>query len=216
LKLRSIYNLIPSELNSHNKRYIFTHLDKNLKMERYENSFNWLIDAGVALPVYNTTEPIIPLEINKKSNIFKFFLSDVGLLTTMYGPGTVLKLLSKDKDINYGAVFENFVAEELKAHGYKEYFFNSKKYGEIDFVIEHMGEVLPIEVKSGQDYKIHSALNNINSQNIYKIKNAFVFTNYNISIQGNITYYPIYMTMFIDEQKIEIPEISKVDFRIID
>lgn len=212
LRLISIYNLIPAELNSHNKRYIFNHLDKNLKMDRYENSFNWLIDAGVALPAYNTTEPVVPLEINKKSNIFKLFLSDVGLLATQYGTATVLKLLSKDKDINYGAVFENFVAQELIAHGYKGYFYNSKKHGEIDFVIEYMGEVLPIEVKSGKDYKVHSALDNIKNIEMYKIKNAIVLSNYNISVDNNITYYPIYMTMFINERNIEIPKIEKIDF----
>ena len=216
LKLISTYNLIPAEINSHNKRYIFSHLDKNLKMERYENSFNWLIDAGVALPVYNTTEPVIPLEINKKSNIFKLFLSDVGLLTTLYGTATVLKLLSKEKDINYGAVFENFVAEELRAHGYKEYFYNSKKYGELDFVIEHMGEVLPIEVKSGKDYKVHSALNNIVSLETYKINNAIVLSNYNVSVKDNITYYPIYMTMFINERNIVVPKMDKIDFSELD
>lgn len=216
LKLISTYNLIPAEINSHNKRYIFSHLDKNLKMDRYENSFNWLIDAGVALPVYNTTEPVIPLEINKKSNIFKLFLSDVGLLTTLYGTATVLKLLSKEKDINYGAVFENFVAEELRAHGYKEYFYNSKKYGELDFVIEHMGEVLPIEVKSGKDYKVHSALNNIVSLETYKINNAIVLSNYNVSVKDNITYYPIYMTMFINERNIVVPKMDKIDFSELD
>lgn len=216
LKLISTYNLIPAEINSHNKRYIFSHLDKNLKMDRYENSFNWLIDAGVALPVYNTTEPVIPLEINKKSNIFKLFLSDVGLLTTLYGTATVLKLLSKEKDINYGAVFENFVAEELRAHGYKEYFYNSKKYGELDFVIEHMGQVLPIEVKSGKDYKVHSALNNIVSLETYKINNAIVLSNYNVSVKDNITYYPIYMTMFINERNIVVPKMDKIDFSELD
>ena len=215
LKLRNIYNLIPSELNSHNKRYIFTHLDKNLKMDRYENSFNWLIDAGVALPVFNTTEVKVPLEINKKANIFKLFLSDVGLLTTLYGTSTILKLLSKEKDINYGAVYENFVCQELRAHGYKQYFYNSKKYGELDFVIEHMGEVVPIEVKSGKDYKVHSALNNVKENNVYSIKQAFVLSNFNISNDGIITYYPIYMTMFIDERSIDLPKIEKIDFSIL-
>lgn len=132
------------------------------------------------------------------------------------GTATVLKLLSKDKDINYETVFENFVAQELIAHGYKGYFYNSKKHGEIDFVIEHMGEVLSIEVKSGKDYKVHSALDNIKNIEMYKIKNAIVLSNYNISVDNNITYYPIYMTMFINERNVGIPKLGKIDFSILE
>ena len=196
LKLIKTYELIPSELNSQNKRYIFTNLDKELRFDRYENSFNWLIDAGVSLPVYNVTEFEIPLEASRKSNLFKLFLSDVGMLTTSYGAATILRLLDKGKDINCGSMFENAITQELTAHGFKNYYFNSKKHGEVDFLVEYQNELLPIEVKSGKDYQKHSALTYFLSTR--QFKSAIVLSNFNVSEKDNIVYLPIYMIMFVN------------------
>lgn len=207
LKLIKTYDLIPSELNSKNKRYTFTVLDKELHFDRYENSFNWLNDAGVSLPVYNSTEISVPLEASKKSNLFKLFLSDVGLLTTFYGSSTIMKLLSKEKEINCGAMFENLIAEELTAHGFKLYYYNNKKHGELDFIIEYNDKVVPLEIKSGKDYQTHSALS-------FFMKNTFdegyVLSNYNISKKGNILYLPIYMIMFFVKNE-TIPSVEQID-----
>ena len=168
----------------------------------------WLNDAGVALPTYNVTEAEVPLEASKKSNLFKLFLSDVGMLTTMYGTATIMKLLSKEKEINCGAMFENFVAQELKAHGFENlYYFNNKKHGELDFLIEYEDEVLPIEVKSGKDYQIHSAMSYFIEN---KFPRGFVLSDYNYSVNNNIYYYPIYMIMFLHNDK-EIDEKGKLD-----
>ena len=155
------YELIPAELNEKNKRFMIADIKKGLRYDRVEDSFTWLWKAGVALGVFNTTEPTVPLMLNEKSTLFKLFLSDVGLLTTIYGKACKLKIVSKEKDINKGAVYENVVAQELHAHGYPLYYYNSKKKGELDFVVEHSGRVLPIEVKSGKDYEKHSALDNV-------------------------------------------------------
>ena len=195
LKLINTYDLIPSELNSKNKRYIFTNLDKELHFDRHENSFLWLKDAGVSLPVYNVTEFQIPLEASKKSNLFKLFLSDVGMLTTFYGSSTILRLLSKEKEINCGAMFENAVAQELNTHGFKNYYFNNKKHGEVDFLIEYKNELLPIEVKSGKDFQKHSALSYF--MHTKQFNNAIVFSNENVEEKDNILYLPIYMIMFL-------------------
>ena len=207
LSLINTYDLIPSELNSKNKRYTFTDLGKELKFNRYENNFLWLNDAGVSLPTYNSTEFNVPLEASKKSNLFKLFLSDVGLLTTFYGSSTILKLLQKEKEINCGAMFENFVAQELTAHGFKLYYYNNKKHGELDFLIEYKGKVVPLEVKSGKDYQTHSALT-------YFVDTTFnegiVLSNYNYSISDNIQYMPIYMTMFLYKDE-SIDVIDKID-----
>ncbi|WP_027727920.1 ATP-binding protein [Treponema sp. C6A8] len=211
LKLIKTYDLIPSELNMKNKRYIFTDLDKNLKFDRYENSFNWLMDAGVALPVFNTTEPVIPLKINKQSNLFKLFMSDAGLLTTCYGRASQIKLLDKEKEINCGAIFENIVAQELTANGYDLYYFASKTQGELDFIIEYNGKVLPVEVKSGKDFTKHSALNNVLSNEDYKIEEAFVLSSFNIQKEGKVTYLPVYMTMFLNEDSLQLPAKPKLD-----
>lgn len=211
LKLIKTYELIPSELNMKNKRYIFTDLDKNLKFDRYENSFNWLMDAGVALPVFNTTEPVIPLKINKQSNLFKLFLSDAGLLTTCYGRASQIKLLEKAKEINCGAIFENIVAQELISKGYELYYFASKVQGEVDFLIEHNGKALPIEVKSGKDFTKHSALTNILSNKNYGIDRAYVLTTANVSKTDKVTYLPVYMTMFISEESVPVPQKERID-----
>ena len=109
-----------------------------------------------------------------------------------------MKLFAQEKQINYGAIFENVVAQELTAHGFGElYYFNSKKQGEVDFLIEYKGNVLPLEVKSGKDYKIHSALNNLLSNEDYDIPQAVVLCNGNVSQVGKVLYLPIYMVMLI-------------------
>ena len=197
LKLIDTYDLIPAELNEINKRFTISSIDRKLKYNEATDSFEWMIHSGVSIPVYNVSQPAIPLLINRQRNLFKLFLSDVGLLTTIYGKATRLSLLNRDGRINYGAVYENFVAQELNTHGYKLYYFNSKKQGEIDFVIEREGNCLPIEVKSGKDYYVHSALNNVMSNADYNIKEAFVLHNGNLSMKENVVYLPIYMTMFI-------------------
>lgn len=209
--LTHIYDLIPAELNSSNKRFNYSNLKKGLKYSRSEDNFIWLDSAGVAIPAYNVTEPVFPLLLNGKSGLFKLFLSDVGMLTSMYGKSTKMQILANDQDINNGALYENVVAQELKAHGFKLYYYNSKKYGELDFVIEYKGKVLPIEVKSGKSYQRHSALNNIIDVPNYAIDEAYVLSNYNVEVKGNITYYPIYMLMFIMDETI-LPDVELAGF----
>lgn len=182
-----------------------------MRYERSEDSFIWLSSAGVALPTYNVSSPTLPLLLNEKSSLFKLFLSDVGMLTSLYGRATKLQLLSNSEDINNGALYENVVAQELKAHGFKLYYYNSKKYGELDFVIEYNGKILPIEVKSGKSYQRHSALNNIMEITNNSIQEAFVLSNYNVEVKNNLVYYPIYMLMFITENQVELPTIDLDD-----
>lgn len=209
--LTRIYDLIPAELNSQTKRFNYADLKKGLRYDRSEQNFIWLASAGVALPSYNVTEPAVPLLLNEKSSLFKLFLSDVGMLTSMYGRATKKQLLVNENNINYGAIYENVVAQELKAHGFKLYYFNSKKTGELDFVIEYNGKILPIEVKSGKDYNRHSALNNVLNTENYSIEEAFVLSNYNVSVKNKVIYYPIYMLMFINNNDIKMPEIELDD-----
>ena len=215
LYIEDIFDLIPSELNAKNKRFILKDLHDDFKLSRYSNSFLWLADAGVALPTYNVAEPTVPLLLNKSASLFKLFLSDVGLLASMYMDDIQIKILSKEKDINFGSVYENVAAQELRAHGFDLYYFNSKKQGELDFIVEYNGDVLPIEIKSGKDYTKHAALNNIMSNTQYAIPTAFVFHNGNISSNENIVYYPMYMLMFIKKSNIEQDMIYKLDLGIL-
>ena len=214
LIITHIYELIPAELNEKNKRFMIADINKNLRYDRISDSFVWLWKSGVALGVFNTTEPTIPLMLNEKSALFKLFISDVGLLTTIYGKSCKLKIVNKESDINKGAVFENVVAQELHAHGYPLYYYNSKKLGEIDFIVEQNGKSLPIEVKSGKAYNKHSALNNLLDVKEYRIEEAFIFTNDNVKIEGKLNYLPIYMVMFLRDEPMEFADIRVGRYRI--
>ncbi len=210
LKIKEIFDLIPSELDAKNKRFILKNLNQHAKFERYQNEFLWLKNAGVAIPVYNLDKPEMPLKLAVTRNLFKLFSNDVGLLTAQYADGIQLKLLSGQIEINYGAIYENAVAQELLCHGYAPYYFNSKKMGELDFVISNFSSVLPIEVKSGKDYERHNALSNVLDCKEYNIQEAYVLCNNNIEKKGKIIYTPIYMTMFIRPQDIS-NSIYKID-----
>ena len=211
LYLEDIFDLIPSELNSKNKRFILKNLNENFKFSRYSNSFLWLRDAGVALPAFCANEPAVPLLLSKATNLFKLFLSDVGLLASMYMNDIQIKILNREKDINFGSVYENAAAQELRAHGFDLYYFNSKKQGELDFLIEKDGTILPIEIKSGKDYTKHAALSNVMANKEYSIPEAYVFHNGNVSVSDKIRYYPIYMLMFVHKYPTAEKQIYKLD-----
>ncbi|MDO5573704.1 MAG: ATP-binding protein [bacterium] len=203
LKLKSIYDLVPAELNKQNKKFVFTMLDKELKFDRYENSFLWLKDAGVVLPVYNTGAPVIPLLINKSSNVFRLFSNDIGLLTSAYPAETKIELINKNGEVNNGAHFENVVAQQLTANGFEPYYCKKKNLGELDFVIEMSGKVVPIEVKSGKNYKTHTALDHFMSVSEYPIEKAYVFSIGNIEQTGKVIYLPIYMNYLLKEKTLD-------------
>lgn len=211
LKINEIFKLIPSELDAKNKRFILKSLNERAKFERYENDFLWLTDAGVALPTYNVEEPKIPLVLAKCRNLFKLFQNDVGLLASQYAEGIQLKIINGDININYGAIYENAVAQELKSHGFDLYYYNNKKRGEIDFLIDVDGLALPIEVKSGKDYSIHRALSNIMDIKEYNFDKAIVLCNDNIRVDNKIIYAPIYMIMFISKSSLQADIIFKPD-----
>ena len=161
LYIEEIFNLIPPELNAKNKRFILKRLNEHAKFERIEASFLWLTNAGVALPVYNVEEPKMPLLLARSRNLFKLFQSDIGLLACQYAEGIQLRIIKGDKSINFGSIYENAVAQELVDHDIVPYYYNNKKRGELDFVVELDSKVLPIEVKSGKDYETHRALSSI-------------------------------------------------------
>lgn len=192
LKVRSVYENIPSQLDKQNRRFTFTLLDRELKFDRYEDSFLWLKDAAVAIPSYIVSVPRSPLKISSETNIFRLFMSDVGLLVSCYPMFTKRKLLEMDpeKEINNGALFENFVAQEICAAGLDPYYYKKSKIGEVDFIIEREDGVIPIEVKSGSDYKKHAALDNLLEKESFK--EVYVLSTNNIEKDNGINYYPIY------------------------
>ena len=203
LYLNEIFDLIPSELNAKNKRFILKNLNEKARFDKYYDSFLWLKNAGVALPANVVDEPKVPLLLSKSQNLFKLFSNDVGLLAAQYGNDIQLRSLQHETTMNFGSIYENVAAEELVAHGYNLYYYNSKKFGELDFVIEEDGKIHPIEIKSGKDYYRHNAMDNVLTLPDYDIDEGYIFCNGNVEVMGKVTYLPIYMLMFL--QKKELP-----------
>lgn len=170
----------------------------------------WLKDAGVALPTYCVDEPKSPLILSRATNLFKLFASDVGLLAGMYAEGIQIQILKHENDINFGAIFENVVAQELHSHGFGLYYYRSKKMGELDFVIEQRGQAIPIEVKSGKTYKRHSAMTAAIEK--YNFPEAYVFCTDQLSSEGTIIYAPIYMIMCLQKEAAE-DMVYKIDLK---
>lgn len=212
LYLNEIFDLIPSELNAKNKRFILKSLHEKARFDRCYESFLWLKNAGVALPAYVANEPKVPLLLSKSQNLFKLFSGDVGLLAAQYGSEIQLKILQHETAVNFGSIYENVAAEELTAHGFALYYFNSKRYGELDFLIEQDGRVVPIEIKSGKGYYRHNAMDHVLQVPDYSIDEGYVFCNGNVEVIGRITYFPIYMLIFLAKKELPREILFPTDF----
>ena len=199
-KITHIFDTLPAELNSKNKRFMLTDLAKSARMERYESCFNWLTDAGIALPCFNLTEVKQPVEINKQHNLFKFYFVDTGLLCAMCSSDVQYQIVNGRYNINEGSIIENLFAEQLKSNDFALYYYDKIKVGEIDFIIEQNADLIPVEIKSGTGYKSHKALDNLLAIKEFAIKEAKVFCAGNMEVAENITYYPFYMIMFFQKQ----------------
>lgn len=197
VKIKSIFDSIPSQLNDKNRRFYVNALEKNARMNRYNNSFQWLADAGVALPCYNVNEPQPPLSINSKHSLFKLFMNDTGLLCAACMDNIQFDLLNGRLGINMGSILENLVAQQLKAGGLDLYYYASPKHGEVDFVIQKGTHVDLLEVKSGTDYKKHKALDNVASVRGWSFDSINVLCRDDLGYLEEVRYIPWYMIMFI-------------------
>ena len=201
LKIRSIYDLIPSNLENKKKRIKFKEIENKQwkKFEDYADEFEYLTASGVALEVRAISNPHFPLKETESKNLLKLYLNDVGLLTGLLYGNNVNAILQDIRSINLGTVYESVVAQELHAHGFDLCYYDNKKTGEVDFLIDDFDNLraLPIEVKSGKDYTVHSALDNFLSIPLYNIQEAVVLSNEGKVFQKDgITYMPIYYCMF--------------------
>ena len=202
LRIREVFERIAPELNKKNKRFYVNSVKPGERTERLEDEFVWLKKAGVAIPSYVVDEPVVPLVLSKRSRLFKLFMNDVGLLAASYMDGIQLRILNSELDINFGSVYENAVAQELVAHGFLPSYYSSREHGEIDFVLETGGKILPIEVKSGKHYKRHRALNKLMECDEYGIESAIVFDDDAMDVVGKVFYAPIYMVMFLKKDSL--------------
>ena len=209
--ISNIFNNIPSQLDDKNRRFMLTSIQKSARLRDYEDSFLWLSDAGVALPCYNLSEPKIPLKINEQSRLFKLYLNDVGLLCSMSLENVQFEILQGNLSINMGGILENAFAELLKINGFALRYMNKKNIGELDFVVQKKNDVIPIEIKSGKDYKTHAAINNSMEVKEWKLDKGIVFCMNNIEKEEKILYLPWYMVMFFKSENQDTPMIVNVD-----
>lgn len=201
LKIRRIYDMIPSNLENKKKRIVINKIeDKSWKRaDDYLNEFYYLISAGIALEVKAISKPSYPLVENSGKNLLKLYLNDVGILSGIFYRNNIRAVMSDIRSINLGSVYETVVAQELKAHGYNLYYYDNKKNGEVNYLIDDADNLsnIPIEVKSGKDYTVHSALDKFLANDEYNIKKAYVLSNeQRVYTENGITYIPIYYIMF--------------------
>lgn len=202
LKIQRIYSLIPSFLENKKKRIVIKDIEdiKGKRFDNYRDEFDYLIQAGVALEVKAISNPIFPLIESAGKNLLKLYLNDIGLLTNILYKNNIMAVLNEENSINLGSVYESVVAQELKAHNKSLFYYDNKTKGEVDYLIDDYDNlsILPIEVKSGKDYYVHTALNHFVSNEDYRINKAIVLSNErNVIVKDKIFYMPIYYSMFL-------------------
>ena len=204
LKIKTLFDYIPSALENVKRRIVAQNIEnkKGKRFSDYQDEIDYVIHSGIALDVKAISNPKFPLLESTKKNLIKLYLNDVGLLTNLLYGNNIRAILDDTPQINLGIVHESVVAQELKAHGHSLSYYDNKQNGEVDFLIDDFNtlSVVPIEVKSGKDYKIHSALSHFISTPDYHIKRGYVLSNNRkVETTNNITYLPIYYIMFFDQ-----------------
>ncbi len=202
LLIRKIYEMIPSQMENKKKRIVAKDIQglKGDRFSRYSNEFEYLLSSGIANGVSAVSNPKFPLAESAQKNLIKLYLNDVGMLTSQLYRYNLQPILTDERSINLGSVYESVVAQELKAHGFKLFYYDNRHKGEVDFIVDDFQNqsILPIEVKSGRNYTIHSALNNFMRTPDYSVHSALVLSNERMVREVNgIVYLPIYYLLFI-------------------
>ena len=205
LKIRRIYDMIPSQMENKKKRVVVKDI-QGRKGDRYDNyveEFEYLTCSGISIGVNAISNPKYPLAESEHKNLIKLYMNDVGMLTLKLYGINIEPILNDIESINLGSVYENVVAQELKTHYKKIFYYDNKNKGEVDFLVDDNERLsaLPIEVKSGKDYSVHSALDNLMNVPDYHINSSIVFSNErDIFYKGKVLYLPIYYVMFMGEK----------------
>ena len=202
LLIRRIYEMIPSQMENKKKRIVAQEIrgKEGDRFAQYQQEFEYLVSSGIALDVHAISNPHFPLSESLHKNLLKLYLNDVGLLTGFLYQNNIRPVLDDVRSINLGSVYESVVAQELRAHGHKLFYYDNRKQGEVDYLIDNHNTLsaYPIEVKSGKDYTVHSALNNLLKNPDYNIGAAAVISNERRMYRdGKVTYMPVYFVMFI-------------------
>lgn len=211
LLIRRIYEMIPSQMENKKKRIVAQDIrgKEGDRFAQYQEEFEYLVSSGIALAVHAISNPRFPLSESLQKNLLKLYLNDVGLLTGLLFHNNIRPVLDDVRSINLGSVYESVVAQELRAHGHKLFYYDNRKQGEVDFLIDDYSamNVHPIEVKSGKDYTVHSALNNLLKNNT--AAGTVVSNEREIYVDGKIIYLPIYFVMFMDA---DTPKADESDY----
>lgn len=203
LKIRRMYEMLPSLMENQKKRVIFKNIEdkKGARAADFEDDLDYLISSGIALETTAVSNPKFPLAESTKKNLLKLYMNDVGLLTSLLYRNNIKPILNDKESINLGSVYETVVAMELSAHGNALHYYDNKSRGEVDFLIDDFQtlSVVPIEVKSGKDYKVHSAINRFLSTKDYNIHHGYVLSNSGkVEEDGSIVYMPVYNVAFFE------------------
>ena len=203
LLIRRIYEMIPSQMENKKKRIVAQKIrgKDGDRFAQYQEEFEYLISSGIALDVHAISNPHFPLSESLQKNLLKLYLNDVGLLTGLLYHNNIRPVIDDVRSINLGSVYESVVAQELRAHGHKLFYYDNRKQGEVDFLVDDHTAMSahPIEVKSGKDYTVHSALNNLLKNPDYNVQAATVISNEReIYQKGKVTYMPVYFVMFME------------------
>ena len=193
-KVRKCYDSIPSQLARENKKFKYSEVEKKSTVKKYGDSIQWLIDANMAFSCKNLRLPELPLRYNEKENEFKIYINDTGLLMSLFGFNTKLAILNNSlTGFAKGGIYENFVAEALVKKGYSLHYFKPNEDSELEFIIEKNGEVLPIEVKSGNTAtkSLNRYIDKYNPSIAYKVMAG------NIGVVNKKLSLPHYMVMFL-------------------
>lgn len=211
LLIRRIYEMIPSQMENKKKRIVAQDIrgKEGDRFAQYQEEFEYLVSSGIALAVHAISNPRFPLSESLQKNLLKLYLNDVGLLTGLLYHNNIRPVLDDVRSINLGSVYESVVAQELRAHGHKLFYYDNRKQGEVDYLIDDYTamNVHPIEVKSGKDYTVHSALNNLLKNNT--AAGTVVSNEREIYVDGKIIYMPIYFVMFLDA---DAPKVDESDY----
>ena len=205
LHIRRIYDMIPSQMENKKKRIVAKNIldRKGDRFSNYVEEFEYLINSGITIASHAISNPKYPLAESQQKNLLKLYMNDVGMLTSQLYHYNIQPILNDIASVNLGSVYESAIAQELKAHCDKLFYYDNKQKGEVDFLVDDSGtmSVLPIEVKSGKDYTVHSALDNLMAVPDYHIISSIVLSNEReIKKKGNILYLPIYYVMFIEDK----------------
>lgn len=214
LKVRSIFDEIPSQLQKHEKKFRITSLDKDAKTRDYEDAFMWLDDAMIVNQAFNTTEPSIGLSLNLDNSFYKCYMADTGLLISKaFDEKSIVeeeiykKILFDKLEYNGGMILENIVGQMLVSNGHKLYFYsnssreNSNDRMEIDFLISkskitNKHNISPIEVKSGKNYTLVS-LNKFRKKYANYLATPYIIHTSDYKEEDDIVYLPVYMTILL-------------------